>query len=734
MGRMGRGRGFHGRIGSRGRGPPFAQRPPPPPPMRGLNDGRGIGMPPFRPPPPPPPPRGGSLGIAPPYLPAPPMRPPLPFGLNGNPPVISFAPQQMPPIAMAAAVGNSHGMYNLNPVQVLHHASLPGVSGGAANAASHGDPRVVTAAAINPPTAQQIDQAWKEYTSDSGIKYYHNALLNQSTYTKPAVMSQAAPSARLTSSSNVKSTAKKRTWQEYSDASSGKMYYSDGITTTWDKPEGYVSPADIVAKTSLIGETPKSEPSQKKKRKLEFSTSDTVKKELISFDSKQDAAAAFKGLLLAKGVAPNLKWNEVVKLCEDDSRWGPRWEACSEVLSVGERKQALAEFQTKRANEIRNEERQERARSKEAFAEMLAEMLPKVPGFASHASRFEDVRATLAKDDRFFMIDDEGTREALFLDFCDDFRKREERKKRSKKKEAEDSFFTFLKEKEESNILTIASTWDSFLSTLTETEKADPRFATSVVLPDSERQLYFADFVLDLQKAEDDKRRRIRDARRRAEKVQRDNFRAHLRTKAKEGLLFPYSRWRMVEELLAPDESFLQVQAQGRDMPRELFEEFADEWDDRYRRERSFLARLMERSDGTFISIGSAATFEAYVDLVKQEASYSEDAQDEAYRVLNREDPVSSARLFYQELVSRPADSSKPGMSSRVEEESSEDEGEIKEDGEEEDDAEEEKEAPPQTESIHQATETAEETLSAPSDDKKTNQETSHEPEEATNC
>jgi pre-mRNA-processing factor 40 len=533
-----------------------------------------------------------------------------------------------------------------------------------------------------PSTAQLVDQAWTEHTAQNGAKFYYNEILKDSTWTKPAVLiKEESGLKQLTVSNN--SLAQKRTWQEYADTSTGRKYYSDGVTTTWDKPDGFVSPDDIVARTSAKEEKC-TEPTKKKKRASEITTSDIAKNELISFGSKQEAVAAFKGLLLAKGVAPALKWNEVVKLCESDTRWRSRWEACSDVLSIGERRQALAEYQTKRANEIRNEERQERARSKEAFGQMLADILPKNPVFSSHTSRFEDVRPTLAKDDRFFAIDDESLRETLFLDFCDDFKKREERKKRSKKKEATESFVLYLHEKEEAGLLTFASTWESFLSSLTETEKADIRFATSVVLPDSDRQLYFADFVLELQKAEDDKRRRIRDARRRAEKAQRDNFRDFLRTQAREGNLLPNSRWRAVEELLTQHESFALVLAQGRDTPRELFEEFAEEWDESYRHERSFLARLVEQSGDAPFIFTRDTTFESFKNIIIKEASYSDDVQDEACRIISREDPVSSARLFYDELASRSADNVQYISSRQPEEESSEDEGEIKE-GEEDD-------------------------------------------------
>lgn len=187
---------------------------------------------------------------------------------------------------------------------------------------------------------------------------------------------------------------------------------------------------------------------KKKKRKK------TTEQEMSEFNNSAEATAAFKGLLLAKGVQPTTKWNEVVKMCSSDSRW----EAC-EVLSLGERKQALAEYQTKRANELRTLERQERMRAKEAFVQLLTEKLPTIEEFSATSSHFSDIRNALAKDDRFYAVEKEETRESLFLDFCEEVRKRDERKKRSKKREAKDDFLAFLKEREEQGVLTFASTW-----------------------------------------------------------------------------------------------------------------------------------------------------------------------------------------------------------------------------------------------------------------------------------
>ena len=126
---------------------------------------------------------------------------------------------------------------------------------------------------------------------------------------------------------------------------------------------------------------------------------------------------------------------------------------------MGERKQALAEYQTKRANELRDVKRQEKVRAKEAYQRLLTDVLPTSKSFTAGTSRFMDVRDSLSKDDRFYAVEDETTREELFYEWVEELRKKDERTKRNKKREAKDSCLAFLKAKEEEGKLTFASTW-----------------------------------------------------------------------------------------------------------------------------------------------------------------------------------------------------------------------------------------------------------------------------------
>ena len=655
--------GFNGRMNGRPiRGGHMNHRGPPPPPPPPMHMGRGRGA---APPPPPPPRRGGPpphhrpLNSRPPHQQV--ARVNLGPGRFGQSPIPNGSPngahshhmQRQPPAAPP------------HPVRAVPQPSYPhNVQHLSANFPKAPIHSYAPPAAVPTPSAAAPASVWSEQTAPNGTKFYYNSVTKASVWEKPVelggtLQKQPVPAQQ---------TAKQKPWVEYTDAATGKKYYSNGTTTTWEKP-GNSTDTTAVADTAKdeVPENPRKK--QKKARETEFS-------------SKEEAVAAFKGLMIAKDVTPSSKWNELVKLYSSDSRW----EACEDVLTTGERKQALAEYQTKRANELRMIERQEKVRAREAFTELLKDVLPKMKLYSAWNTCFADVRDQLARDDRFHTVADEATRESLFLDFCEEFRKREERKKRSVRREAQDNFNAFLREREEEGLLTFATTWNSFLSSLDDTGKTDTRFVTSPVLSDSERQLYFADFVIDLQQAEDDKRRRIEDARRRAEEAQRDGFRDFLQKLARDGnKIFPWSRWREVESVLVSDSSYGPLREQDSEAPRRLFEDFIDEWYQRYRRDRVLLGKLIRPASQTELVVTAETRYETFAKALLESAASSTDLFNDANAIINRSEPVSSARIYFSELQSKGPPTRTIGRRGstlcRVNDgDSSEDEGEIKED------------------------------------------------------
>jgi pre-mRNA-processing factor 40 len=227
----------------------------------------------------------------------------------------------------------------------------------------------------------------------------------------------------------------------------------------------------------------------------------------------------------------------------------------------------------------------------------------------------------------------------------------------------------------------------SFSSTLSDNDTSDPRFQASAAMSESDRELHFSDFVIELQAAEDEKRRRIRDARRRAEKVQREEYGQMLNRFAKEGTVLPSTKWRNIEDLVSVNAAFGPVKSQDREAPRQLFQDFADAWNDVYRRDRSFLARLVQPLSSKGVSVTIETTYEDFSKALLNEAAYSPEQYSDIRQILNHEDPISSARLYFNDLHTQVKESASTAMTRNsrrgsVKDDSSEDEGEIIEDGE----------------------------------------------------
>merc|ERR1719491_2641344 len=170
----------------------------------------------------------------------------------------------------------------------------------------------------------------------------------------------------------------------------------------------------------------------------------------------------------------------------------------------------------------------------------------------------------------------------------------------------------------------------------------------------------------------------------------RDKYRELLHQMAVVGKIFPSSRWREIEGLLLKDDAFKMVEGQNRDSPRELFETFVDKWDLMYRRERSFLCRLLHSPGKLEVVISAGTTYDSFKNSITNQASYSSEIQNETFRIINKDDPVSSACLLHNELTARSVDNTrsvdnktyKGSRRGSTRDDSSEDEGEIVEDRE----------------------------------------------------
>lgn len=169
--------------------------------------------------------------------------------------------------------------------------------------------------AMNSPNS--IATNWSVHKAPSGVDYYYNSITRLSTYHRPSCLGVESNHSTRGDNSSMK-------WTKHVDPKSGKTYYFNGVSTTWNNP------LEFEDRALLKNEPDFQSPSKKKK---------TEKNDDIHFtyNNKEEAVATFKCLLLEKGIIPNLKWNEVQKICCIDTRW-------QALNTIGERKQALAEY------------------------------------------------------------------------------------------------------------------------------------------------------------------------------------------------------------------------------------------------------------------------------------------------------------------------------------------------------------------------------------------------------
>merc|ERR1712060_330117 len=145
------------------------------------------------------------------------------------------------------------------------------------------------------------------------------------------------------------------------------------------------------------------------------------KEEEPEWASPEERRTAFRELLEEKSVKCTMKWEEALKLIQDDRRFNA-------LNTAGERKQVFAEFVTQTKKREKEEEREKRKRAKDEFIAALHDWKD-----LQLTSRYKDAAEAFVDHD-FFKLIEEVERDELFQDFMDENEKkmREDRRKQRK--------------------------------------------------------------------------------------------------------------------------------------------------------------------------------------------------------------------------------------------------------------------------------------------------------------
>eukprot|EP00597_Dinobryon_sp_UTEXLB2267_P017114 CAMPEP_0201108498 /NCGR_PEP_ID=MMETSP0812-20130820/61864_1 /ASSEMBLY_ACC=CAM_ASM_000668 /TAXON_ID=98059 /ORGANISM="Dinobryon sp., Strain UTEXLB2267" /LENGTH=1019 /DNA_ID=CAMNT_0047369973 /DNA_START=23 /DNA_END=3082 /DNA_ORIENTATION=+ len=383
---------------------------------------------------------------------------------------------------------------------------------------------------------------WSEHINEAeDRKYWYNRATLVSTYEKPFCLK--TPEER---------SIPPCPWKEYSSPPDAtgmkKKYYSNGTESTWVMPEEYrIWKEKIEAvgkkkptvgggskhdanKSAASAASAESKESKSKASREKEKEAEENAEPLIVYATHAEALEAFHELLALKKVSANSKMKEVLELCQDD----PRWDALK-ILSQGDKKQGLAEYQTKKLKQEKDVQKAKARKHRDAFLLMLAENTD-----IDARTRWRDAMEILQEDQRYKNVEDTREREDLFRDFCLELEKKEKEDRRKQREAALEFFQKALQERHSAGGINWRSVWadckKEFVDVICRPELK--------CLEDSDLRRCFQEFAANLEEQFRREERKRKEELQRTLDLRQTAFAALLDSLTKQGLILPETRWK----------------------------------------------------------------------------------------------------------------------------------------------------------------------------------------------
>ena len=397
---------------------------------------------------------------------------------------------------------------------------------------------------------------WSEHVAPDGRKYWYNKAIAQSTFDKPLVLK--TPEERSIPPCK---------WKEYSTPE-GKKYYSDGAASLWEPPEEYTvwkekmdqieQKAKVLANSRELAAAAANSNSNNNNANNNANANGTMmsnsqpvnpvdnnnnnnkgsshKSDLMmmivpTYDTKEQAVAAFKGLLEEKKVSVTANIKTVTELCQTDA--SGRWFA---LKTSGERKQALTEYQSQRQKVEREIQRTKEKKARDSFLMMLAENTD-----IHSRTRWRDASLLLQDDVRFKNVADDRDREDLFNDFVMELEKKERDDMAKQRSKALLLLSKIMDGLYDSGAITLKSAWGDVKGQLLQrtTQQVGSEFK---VLSESDMRRHLEEFLKKQEAVVREKERLEKEELMRVLAAKKGPFERDLHRLAKEGKLTASSR------------------------------------------------------------------------------------------------------------------------------------------------------------------------------------------------
>ncbi len=252
-----------------------------------------------------------------------------------------------------------------------------------------------------------------------------------------------------------------------------------------------------------------------------------------AYASQAEAMEAFKDLLAQKHVSTTAKIKEAQDICQSD----PRWDA---LPTMGEKRQALAEYQTKKLKLEKEQQKQKQRKHKDSFLLMLAENTN-----IDVKTRWKDAMTMLKDDPRFENVEDSYEREELFNDFIKELEKKEREDRIKRKDQAFNTVRDHLKMMGKEGKITLRTLWqDVRESIMSFTSRSDLR-----ILEEGDCRRCFQEFCRDLMEEFKKDEQKRKDEYQKSIQTQLNDFKTLLYNSVNDGDIIAFTRWKEVMEL-----------------------------------------------------------------------------------------------------------------------------------------------------------------------------------------
>ncbi|KAI4337080.1 hypothetical protein L6164_015535 [Bauhinia variegata] len=314
--------------------------------------------------------------------------------------------------------------------------------------------------------------------------------------------------------------------------------------------------------------------------------------EPLVYANKLEAKNAFKALLESANVQSDWTWEQAMREIINDKRY-------TALKTLGERKQAFNEYLGQRKKLEAEERRMRQKRAREEFTKMLEECKE-----LTSSTRWSKAVSMFENDERFKAVERARDREDLFDTYLMDLEKKERENAAEELNRNKAEYRKFL---ESCDFIKVSSQWRKVQDRLEDDERCSR-------LEKLDRLLIFQDYIRDLEKEDEEKKRTKKEQLRRSERKNRDAFRKLLEEHIDTGILTAKTRWReyclKVKDL--PQYQAVVSNTSG-STPRDLFEEVAEDLEKQYHEDKARIKDVIKLGKFVVVSTSAFEDFKAAV-------------------------------------------------------------------------------------------------------------------------